>query len=337
MDNRYARHIRLMGFGEPAQEALSKARVLLVGCGGLGCPAGMYLARSGVGTLGLLDADVVSLTNLHRQVLFNEEHVGRPKSTVAKEMLLKANSQVEVTDLQQRLDTSNWRRILSDYDVILDCSDNFTTRYLVNDACVLLDKPLVYGAANQFEGQVAVFNHNGSGNLRDLFPEKPKPGVIQNCEEAGVLGVITGIIGEFMALEAIKLITETGDLLTNQLVTFDGLGFGIHRIKYAVRPDTHIPDLTVQKKELMALTWDEVAQSETSWKLVDVRSEKERQEVSKGGVHIPLDQISEQMDVLGEETSVLFYCKTGGRALQAAEMLADAYNQTTIGYVRDTL
>ncbi|MFT5513378.1 MAG: molybdopterin/thiamine biosynthesis adenylyltransferase, partial [Bacteroidia bacterium] len=232
MENRYHRQIQLPSFGQEKQDNLSKQKVLIVGCGGLGCPVAMYLSRAGVHSLGLVDADKVDITNLHRQVLFSEVDIGTFKVDAAKNALLSGNSQLTVDVFKERLNTQNYQSIISAYDIVVDGSDNFETRYLVNDACVLLNKPLVYGAANGIEGQVAVFNVNGSGNLRDLFPEIPNAGTIQNCEEAGVLGVTTGVIGGLMGLEVIKVITGLGKPLVNQLLQFDGITGRTYFVQY---------------------------------------------------------------------------------------------------------
>ncbi len=337
MNERFARHIRLTGFGNEAQNKLSKASVLIIGCGGLGCPAALYLTRGGIGRLGLMDADLVSLSNLHRQVLFNEEDIGKPKVDVAKKMLVKANSAIEIDVFNSRLNTTNWKKILGDYDVVLDCSDNFTTRYLVNDGCVLLDKPLVYGAANQFEGQVSVFNHQSSANLRDLFPQIPNEGVIQNCEEAGVLGVVTGIIGEFMALETIKIITGVGKPLTNQMLIFDGLNSETHRIRFTKNPNTIIPETQNVESEFNRTSWKDFATSFSDFELVDVRTVEERSESHQGGVHIPLDQLEARKGELKSFDKLCFYCKSGKRALLAAELIAKGEVVDELMFIDDVL
>ncbi len=332
MDDRFARQLNLPGFGPEAQELLQTTRVLIVGCGGLGCPSAMYLVRAGLIHLGLIDEDQVSETNLHRQVLFNESDIGRSKVDCAKERLVASYSRAQIRTYNQRLNGQNWESILSEYDVVLDCTDNFGSRYLINDACVYLNKPVVYGAANQYEGQVAVFNSNGSGQLRDLFPEIPKPGVIQNCEIAGVLGVVTGLVGQMMALETIKLITGVGEVMTNKLWLFDALNSRSHVMTYkagvanAVKPTANGAPT--------AFTWNDTEDIAARY-LVDVRTHQERTEMDKGGLHVPLSDLSAHLAALRNKP-VVFYCKTGKRALQAAEMLQES-GVDQVAYIDDVL
>src|SRR6266496_5267611 len=197
---RYQRQILLKEFGEAGQQKLQQAKVLVIGAGGLGCPALQYLAAAGVGTIGIVDNDVVTLTNLHRQILYSTDDIGYPKTERATFKLHQLNSDITITPYNFRLTNKNALNIISDYETIIDGTDNFSTRYMINDACVLMNKPLVYGAISQFEGQVAIFNfrrneNDETVNYRDLFPNPPKEDEILNCEEAGVLGVLPGIVG----------------------------------------------------------------------------------------------------------------------------------------------
>ncbi|MDZ4666977.1 MAG: ThiF family adenylyltransferase [bacterium] len=219
--------MRLPGFGLVEQKKLFQAKVLVVGAGGLGCPALLYLAAAGVGQLGIVDFDQVEISNLHRQILFNETDLGLLKADIAKQKLAANYPNTSFTSYACKLEASNAQEIMSAYDLVIDGSDNFTTRYLINDTCVALNKPMVYGSVSRYEGQVAVFNfpdeHKQIKNYRDLFPHPPKEGLIQNCAEAGVLGVLTGIIGCLQANEALKIITGLGNTLANKMLSYHSL------------------------------------------------------------------------------------------------------------------
>ena len=214
---RYKRHLLLHEVGGPGQQKLKASRVLVVGAGGLGAPMLQYLAAAGVGCIGIVDDDVVSLSNLHRQVLYDERDIGFKKVTVAFEKLSRLNHSIRLDVHDMRVSPSNVFSLLEPYDCIVDCSDNFPTRYLLNDACVILDKPLVSGAIYKFEGQVSVFNYRGGPTSRCLFPEPPPPGLVPSCAEGGVLGVLPGIVGCVQALETVKLILGKGEPLIGRL------------------------------------------------------------------------------------------------------------------------
>jgi len=227
MMERYQRQMILKNFGPSAQKKLKEAKVLVIGAGGLGCPVLLYLTAAGVGKLGIVDDDVVSLNNLHRQVLYGMEDIGHPK-TIRAELALKAlNPDIHFQGYNTRLTNQNALEIMGDYDLVVDGTDNFPSRYLINDACVLLDKPMIYGAISQYEGQLAVFNYsdgkNKKVNYRDLFPIPPGHNEVLSCEEGGVLGVLPGIIGSMQANETIKIITGLGKPLVNQLYTYHAL------------------------------------------------------------------------------------------------------------------
>ncbi|MCB0643088.1 MAG: molybdopterin-synthase adenylyltransferase MoeB [Phaeodactylibacter sp.] len=234
---RYARHLNLPGFGLEQQKQLKAGKVLVVGAGGLGCPILQYLAAAGVGRIGIIDHDVVDRSNLHRQILYTEADVGRPKAEVAAERVQALNPHTEVDCFTTGLSSGNALEIFANYDLIIDGTDNFPTRYLINDACLLSEKPLIHGAVSQFEGQVAVFNYlrsDGSRgpNYRDLFPTPPPPEAVPNCAEAGVLGVLPGIIGNLQAIEALKVLLRLGEPLDGQLLLFDALGMQARKIRF---------------------------------------------------------------------------------------------------------
>lgn len=228
---RYNRQTILPEIGDEGQEKLKKARVLVIGAGGLGCPVLQYLSTAGVGTIGIVDFDTIEIHNLHRQILYTEDHVGLPKASIAKKVLEKLNPLISIIAFEEKLTIENASLLIKDFDIIIDGSDNFKTRYLVNDICVDLDKTLVYGSILKFEGQIAVFNHNGSKNLRDLFPEMPDPKDVPNCNLNGVLGTLPGIIGNMMAHETIKLITGL-PTLKNELILFDTLNWSFTKLNY---------------------------------------------------------------------------------------------------------
>lgn len=329
MEERFARHFALSGFGKEAQEKLSSSSVLLVGCGGLGCPAAIYLVSNGIGKLTIADPDVVSLSNLHRQVLYNEADIGKPKVAVAKRKLSAMNSEVRIELLKDFAELGNVRRLVKAHDVVIDASDNFRTRYLLNDACVLEGKPLVYGAVDGFEGQVSIFNvlqsdGTHSANYRDLFPEPPKPGTIQNCAEAGVMGAIPGLIGQLQSIEAIKYLTGVGDLLSDKLLIYDMREAGMRQIKYR-KTDVRITELKpIEGYAPMCMdteiSWEQLSEwPKEAYLLVDVREEHEHESMNAGGLNLPIDKLESLPEHLNGTERVVFYCQSGMRSAQALE------------------
>ena len=228
---RYNRQTILPEIGDEGQEKIKKTKVLVIGAGGLGCPILQYIATAGVGFIGIMDFDTIEIHNLHRQILYTEDEIGALKAVVAKAKTSALNPLIEVVAIPEKLTDQNAAQIIAQYDVIVDGSDNFTTRYLVNDTCVALQKPLVYGSILNFEGQVAIFNHNGSKNLRDLFPEMPDPKEVPNCNLNGVLGTLPGIIGTMMAHETLKLILEL-PTLKNELVLFNTMNWSFTKLNF---------------------------------------------------------------------------------------------------------
>ncbi|MNQ02571.1 putative adenylyltransferase/sulfurtransferase MoeZ [compost metagenome] len=228
---RYNRQMMLPEIGDLGQEKLKKAKVLVIGAGGLGCPILQYLATAGVGTIGIVDFDKIELHNLHRQILYTENQVGQTKASTAKSVLETLNPLIQVLAIEEKLSIENAVQIIQNFDVIVDGSDNFATRYLVNDTCVALKKSLIYGSILKFEGQMAVFNHNGTKNLRDLFPEPPNPKDVPNCNLNGVMGTLPGIIGTMMAHETLKLIMDL-PTLENELVLFNTLNWSFTKLTF---------------------------------------------------------------------------------------------------------
>ena len=228
---RYNRQVILPEIGEEGQEKLKKAKVLVIGAGGLGCSVLQYLAPAGVGTIGIVDFDTIEIHNLHRQILYTENQVGLSKALTAKKTVEKLNPLIAVQAFEEKLTAENAERIIADFDIVVDGSDNFSTRYLVNDTCVTLGKPLVYGSILGFEGQIAVFNHQGSKNLRDLFPEPPNPKDVPNCSFNGVLGTLPGMIGTMMAHETLKLIMGLPGL-KNELILYKTLDWSFVKLTF---------------------------------------------------------------------------------------------------------
>lgn len=353
MDNnnlyeRYQRQIILSQFGEIGQQKLLSAKVLVIGAGGLGCPVLQYLAAAGVGTIGIVDGDVVSLNNLHRQVLYTTKDVGASKALKAAEVLEALNPEINIIPIDKRLEVNNALELIDAYDIIIDGTDNFSTRYMINDACVLLNKPLVYGAISQFEGQVAIFNfikNNGvlAANYRDLFPEPPKDDEIQNCAEAGVLGVLPGIIGTMMANETIKLITGIGKPLINKLFTYNSLNNETYQLNLMAQKETRSLIPTDNAAFLkMDYHWLCAAHSpfeidlpffnqlinNQNIAIIDVREMGELPIIT-GFYHtkFPLSQLKERLPTINNNTVVLV-CQSGKRSLQAAQILNDNYGST---------
>ncbi|MBP4140802.1 HesA/MoeB/ThiF family protein [Flavobacterium sp. P4023] len=228
---RYNRQTMLSEIGDEGQEKLKKSKVLVIGAGGLGCPVLQYIATAGVGTIGIVDFDKIEIHNLHRQILYTEEQIGFPKASTAKSVIEKLNPLITVLAFEEKITIENAVRIITDFDLVVDGSDNFKTRYLVNDTCVTLGKTLVYGSILGFEGQLAIFNHLGSKHLRDLFPEPPNPKEVPNCNMNGVLGTLSGIIGLMMAHETLKLIIGL-PTLKNELVLFKTLDWSFTKLTF---------------------------------------------------------------------------------------------------------
>ncbi len=357
---RYARQVRLPEFGEEGQRRLAEARVLLVGLGGLGSPAALYLAAAGVGTLGLVDYDLVDATNLHRQIIHGTPDIGRPKLASAAERLRAINPDVHLELHDEAFDASNARRLVEAYDIVVDGTDNFPTRYLVNDACVMTRTPNVYGSIFRFEGQASVFATEGGPCYRCLHPEPPPPGLIPNCAEAGVLGVLPGIIGTIQATEAIKVITGIGETLIGRLLLYDALRMKVRDITLPRDPDCPVCGDAPTIRELVA--YDQVCETPADsrgaaddrraglqprrdmgvpmkeemtvnelkqWRddgtphmLVDVREPFEHASANiEGAVLIPMGEILGRLDQLPKDRPIVVQCQSGGRSARVTAAL----------------
>jgi molybdopterin/thiamine biosynthesis adenylyltransferase/rhodanese-related sulfurtransferase len=330
-ESRYIRQLQLPNFGKEGQEKLRVAKVLVVGAGGLGVPVLQYLAGMGVGTLGIVDADTVSISNLHRQVIYDLEDVGEPKVEACQKKLSRQNPEIELKTYSFFLTPENALGTIADYDVIVDATDNFAARYLINDACVILGKPFIYGALQYFEGQVSVFNYQGGPTYRCLFPTPPDAGQIPDCNQAGVLGIVPGIIGSYQALETIKILTQLGMVLSGELLILDLLGHGNYRMKLKTNPENlKITRLaanyespvcqnfaSITPEELMA--WYETRQP---FFLIDVR---ESHEFAQGHLEnaqsMPLSKLENlPLDSL-KKNPVVVMCQMGSRSEKAIQLL----------------
>ncbi|MEJ6979147.1 HesA/MoeB/ThiF family protein [Pedobacter sp. P351] len=344
---RYSRHLLMEEFGADAQQKLKDARVLVVGAGGLGCPCLLYLTAAGIGILGIADDDVVSISNLQRQVLFNTEDVGHPKAEVAKSHLQKKNPFIEI-EIHPRISKDNVFDILSDYDLVIDGSDNFSTRYLLNDACVIVNKPYIYGALFKFEGQVSTFNFKNGPTYRCLYPEAPAPGEVPACGEAGVLGVLPGIIGTWQATEAIKVITGVGYPLSGKLLIINLLTNDINILRFkANEGNRQIKEIVLYDESCLVdphsidyTTLNQWLETEDI-QLIDVREEYEFESYNIGGVNIPFADLEDNLSVIQADKKTILVCQTGARSMKAINLLKVSFPQLSIynlkGGVQSTL
>ncbi len=345
---RYSRHLIMPEVGMEGQLKLKQAKVLLIGTGGLGAPLGLYLAAAGVGRLGLVDFDVVDFTNLQRQVTFGSSDVGRAKTEAARERLANLNPDIRIEPFETKLTSENALELFKDFDIIVDGTDNFPTRYLVNDACVLLGKPNVYGSIFRFEGQVSVFGAPGGPCYRCLYPEPPPPGLVPSCAEGGVLGVLPGIVGSIQAMETIKLILGRGENLIGRLLLFDALAMkfremklrknancpmcGQHRtitelIDYyefcgirgeeAPAPNLQVPEITPRELKSRLDRGEDLY-------ILDVREPHEYQICNLRGHLIPLGELPRRVHELDSSREIVAHCRSGKRSAEAVDFLKKA-------------
>ena len=343
---RYSRHLIIPDFNIEGQRKLKRARVLVVGTGGLGSPLLLYLTAAGIGEIGIVDFDVVDESNLQRQVLFSVDDVGRPKVEAARERLERLNPHVKFRTFNLQLTSENALEIIKDYDVVADGTDNFPTRYLVNDACVLLGKTNVYASIFRFEGQVSVFNYRYPDgtvgpNYRDLFPTPPPPGLVPSCAEGGVIGVLPGILGSLQANEVIKVIAKVGDTLAGRLFLIDTLTFETRTLNLHKDPDAkpikHLIDYqqfcgigpekgnSSKIKELDVHQLKKMMENGNGFQLIDVREPYEVEISTIGGDLIPLNTIEDHIDRIRSDQNVVVYCRSGVRSTKAIEQLEKKY------------
>lgn len=336
---RYKRHLSLPGFGKKGQEKIKNGRVLVIGAGGLGCPVLLYLTAAGVGKIGIVDFDTVQETNLQRQVIFKQKDIGQSKVKVAAKRLKALNPLITIEDFNLKLSAENALELFKDYDLIIDGTDNFATRYLVNDACVILEKPFIYGSIFRFEGQVAVFNYQNGQTYRDLYPEPPEPGSVPDCAEGGVLGVLPGIIGTIQANEALKLLSEIGTLLSGKLLLFDALHMESRVIK--IKKNKTLPKIDKLidyeefcngskinniMKEITVQELQALRESGEAFQLVDVREPHEYEIANLDGELIPLKDVPEAGDKIAKDKKVIVHCRSGARSAQAIQYWESKHN-----------
>ena len=347
---RYSRQIVIPEFGIGGQQKLKAAKVLVVGAGGLGSPLLLYLAAAGIGTLGIIDFDRVDESNLQRQIIYTTADVGKSKARMAGERVKALNPFCQVNIYEMQLERANALAIIGEYDVVADASDNFATRYLVNDACVLSGKPLVFGSIYRFEGQVSVFNAQGankerSPHYRDLFPV---PGDAPNCAESGVIGILPGIIGSLQANEVVKIITGLGEILAGKLMVLDALHNETRVIRFRKNPDvnpiTQLEDEnltacvineneTDKDKNMKEVTVQELKQLQHSgadFQLIDVREPHEYAIANLGGELIPLGQVEAQADKISRDIQVVVQCRSGARSGNAVRLLEEKFGYTNL-------
>jgi sulfur-carrier protein adenylyltransferase/sulfurtransferase len=345
---RYSRHLIMPEVALDGQKKLKQARVLTIGAGGLGAPLAMYLAAAGVGTLGVVDFDVVDESNLQRQIIHGTSDVGRPKMESARDRITDINPNVNVEGFEEPLSSENALDIFKDFDVIVDGTDNFPTRYLVNDACVLSGKPNVYGSIFRFEGQASVFYAEEGPCYRCLYPEPPPPGLVPSCAEGGVLGILPGAIGTIQATETVKLILGIGESLIGRLLLYDALGMNFREMKLRKDPNCPIcgqnPTVTelIDYQEFCGIPQAQAAEQENgvpeitveelkqkldngdNVNVLDVREPHEYEVANIGAKLIPLGELPERLVELDQDENFVIHCKTGGRSARAVQLLQRA-------------
>ena len=339
----YNRHFILDAIRIEGQLKLKKSKVLVVGAGGLGCPILQYLTAAGVGTIGIIDNDVVDRSNLQRQILFSIDDIGKPKATAAAQRLSKLNPFIHFITYIDFLSSENALEIFPEYDIIVDGSDNFQTRYLTNDASVITNKPLVFGAIFKFEGQVSVFNYKDGPTYRCLFPTPPNANSIPNCSEIGVLGVLPGIIGCLQANETIKIICELGDVLSGKLLSLNALNLQQNILKFPKNKNiviNHLIDYDlfcgIEKENSLEISNSDFNKylNIDSISLIDVRKDMEREHFNIGGEHIPLHLLQQKLDIFKELDNIVLYCQVGQRSLIAAKMMLEKFPYKNIKSLR---
>ena len=333
--NRYQRQTVLKEFGPEAQQKLKNSSVLVVGAGGLGIPALLYLNAMGVGNIGIVEQDIVEITNLQRQVLYTEVDLGKPKIQVVLERLKLQNSSTSFKTFDTFLTRHNALEIIAQFDIVVDGSDNFPTRYLINDACVILKKPFVSGAIQGFEGQLSVFNYQGGPTYRCLFPNMPTQEEIPNCNENGVLGIIPGIIGNLQALEAVKAITGTGDVLKGKLLLFNGLHQSYQTINFNIQPkNTAIKKLLKSygsevceiPQNISVEEFEKKLKGQEHVQIIDVRTKEEFENFSlpqMKALNIPVNELKGRIDELNSQSPIYLLCQSGTRSDMAVRMLEE--------------
>lgn len=324
----YSRHLILDEVGVVGQLKLKQAKVLVIGAGGLSCPALQYLTAAGVGTIGIVDDDVIEQSNLQRQILYTHKDIGKNKAKTAAKRLQKLNVFISFEIHEERLTKNNALQLVNSYDIIIDGTDNFPTRYLINDAAVILNKPVVFGSIFKFTGQVGVFNYKNSATYRCLYPTPPRPNAVPNCSEVGVLGVLPGIIGSLQANEVLKIILGLGTVLSNKLLTYDVLSMQQLIFSFDKNPSIIIEVLEDDyhmfcgvSKSIKEISFQEYKAKSSNFNVLDVRTYVERNEFHIDSIHIPWDELEERLDELPTNKNLLVLCKSGMRSKLAINLL----------------
>ncbi|MBK7107731.1 MAG: HesA/MoeB/ThiF family protein [Bacteroidetes bacterium] len=339
---RYARQLQLPQIGEAGQQLLADAKVLVIGAGGLGCPALSYLAAAGVGTLAVVDFDTLELSNLHRQPMYDTMDVGRLKSKAIADKLMLLNPEIQIFPYTDRITQLNALDIFSSYDIIVDCTDNFSTRYIINDACILLNKPFVYASVFQYEGQVAVFNYNGGPTYRCLFPQPPVYGSVPDCNTSGILGTITGVIGTLQATEVIKMICMPKYVMQNKLLTWNALTQSIFNLKIQRSADAlkHVPidknafalfdyPAFCGEPEIQKITAEEfITITLQQFSVVDVRDANELPQATFECVCIPFSTMEAGFEEINLQQQAIVFCNSGSRSIRAIPLLQKHFPNT---------
>ncbi|HRA71651.1 MAG TPA: HesA/MoeB/ThiF family protein, partial [Flavobacterium sp.] len=344
-NNRYQRQIQLKEIGQMGQDKIAKAKVLIIGAGGLGSPALQYLVAAGVGTIGIVDFDIIEMSNLQRQILYTVDDIGQSKAITAAKKLEALNPEIKMESYNVQITNKNALEILENYDLIIDGSDNFATRYLINDACVLLDKPLIYGAVLRFEGQIGVFNladetTKSKTNYRDLFQKPPDLASAISCNEVGVLGVIPGIIGTMQATEALKIITGIGKPLANKIISYNSLENSFYDFEIDTNPTLDFPKTKAEfldynynwfcnsNLDVATLSVEEFENLRKQEKItiIDVRENGELPFVDEFSfILIPLSEFENRVTTIPTENTIVFFCKSGQRSLRAIKILKEKF------------
>lgn len=330
----YQRHLILDKIGVAGQEKIKNTKVLVIGAGGLGCPILQYLTAAGIGTIGIVDNDLVSQSNLQRQILFSYEDIGKQKVVCAKEKLTKLNPHITIETHACFLTSKNAISLFQQYDIIVDGSDNFQTRYLSNDAAILTQKPLVFGAIFKFEGQVSVFNYQNGPTYRCLFPDPPTPNSIPNCSDVGVLGVLPGIVGCYQANEVLKIACTIGTVLRGKLLTINSLNLQQNILNFKKNKSLKIEKLIdydafcgiaqASETDLSPEELKQLIQNQNTC-LIDVRKTIEREHFHIGGTHIPLHELQQRLLELSDQDTLVFYCQVGQRSKIAVNIAREKY------------
>lgn len=324
----YSRHLLLENVGTKGQLKLKQAKVLVIGAGGLACPVLNYLTAAGVGRIGIVDDDAVTLSNLQRQILYTQKDIGKNKAEIARERLQLLNPFIQFDVYKTRLTKQNALSLFEPYDIIVDGTDNFPTRYLINDAAVMLNKPIVFGSIFKFEGQVAVFNFKNGPTYRCLYPTAPERNIVPNCSEIGVLGVLPGIIGSLQANEVIKMILDLGSILSGKLLTFNALS--MKQLIFSFEKDTTIVinDLKDDYElfcgmdtAIKEIEFEEYKKQASNFNVLDVRTQIERDELYIKSIHIPLNELPKRIQEIPNNKKLLVFCASGERSKAAIELL----------------